>query len=237
MRIGSGQGADFRMDRNERLDGLGAKVTRRLQEGPYGKRVLIGLRRDLAVPFSTPTPKIPISLREFRVEDLAVLFPAADGIAAERERTDIMWRLRSVEDGILRSRCFVAIDETSDRPCHIQWITDGYSDAIRITAALPELSHDEALLENAYTPSAHRGLGLMPAVTGRIAERAAENGVRFAVAFIDRRNFASLRGGQRAGLLPWQIQTQRQYGFGLIRRVSFEPIHGTPNFSYHTQCN
>lgn len=209
---------------HERLHSLGVKVIRRLQEGPYGERILIGLRRDLTVPFSTPLPKIPIRLREFRLEDTATLFPSTDGAEAERECKDVMWRLRSVEAGVLRSRCFVAVDETSDRPCHSQWLTQGYSDAIRTAASLPVLSNDEALLENAYTPSAYRGMGIMAAVTDRIAELAAERGLRFVVACIDHRNTASLRGGQHAGLSPYRIAIQRQYGFGLFRRLRFEPV-------------
>ncbi|MEL6065165.1 GNAT family N-acetyltransferase [Methylobacterium sp. DCY52] len=207
------------------LRAFGIKVIRRLREGAYGERILIGLRRDLAVPFSAPFPRVPIHLREFRLEDTSTLFPSTDGVEAERECKDVMWRLRSVEEGLLRSRCYVAVDETSDRPCHIQWLTEGYNDAIRIAAALPTLSNDEALLENAYTARAYRGMGIMAAVTGQIVELAEARGVRFVVAFIDHRNIASLRGGQRAGLSPWRIAIQRQYGFGLVRRARFEATH------------
>ena len=224
MRSGSGLGSGISPAGSGRLAVLGAKVVRRLGEGPYGERVLIGLRRDLRVSFPVPKPNVPISLRAFRPDDIPALFPATDGAAAERERTDVAWRLRTVEHGALKSRCFVAVDETTGRPCHIQWITDGYSDAIRTAAALPALSLDEALLENAYTPGAYRGLGIMSAVTARIAESAAERGVRYVAAFIDRDNVASLRGVQRAGLTPWQVETRRQYGFGLLRTVRFAPV-------------
>ncbi|AWN42544.1 GNAT family N-acetyltransferase [Methylobacterium durans] len=224
MRVGSGRGAGFRVDRNGRLGGLGAKVARRLREGPYGERVLIGFRRDLAVPFPGPRPNVPISLRALRPDDVAALFPAADGTAAERERADVAWRLGMVGRRTLMSRAMVAVDETTGRPCHIQWLTEGYSDVIRTAAALPALSLDEGLLESAYTPNAYRGMGIMSAVTARMAEFAAGCGMRYVVAFIDQRNIASLRGAQRAGLSPWQIETCTQYAFGLLRRVRFAPI-------------
>ncbi len=178
MSIGSGPRDGISLDGDGRLALLGAKIVRHLRQGPYGKRVLIGLRRDLSVPFPAPPPKVPISLRAFRADDMPTLFPPADGAAAERERADVAWRLRMVEQGTLRSHCFVAVDERANRPCHIQWLTDGYSDAIRAAAALPALSPDEALLENAYTPSAYRGMGIMSAVTARIADCAASSGVR-----------------------------------------------------------
>jgi hypothetical protein len=205
---------------DSRLAALGSKVMRRLKAGPYGQRIRIGLRRDLTIPFPAPPAHIPISLRAFRPDDLSALVPMADGPAAARERADIEWRLRMVEQHSLLSRCFVAVDQTADRPCHIQWLTTGYSDAIRKAAGLPALSLDEALLENAYTPSAYRGMGIMSAVTARIAASAARSGARYVIAFID----ASLRGAQRAGLSPWQIETQRQYAFGLVRRARFEPV-------------
>lgn len=213
---------------NDRLTRLNAKIVQRLRQGPYGKRVLIGLRRDLSVPFPAPVPKVPIRLRSLRPEDLPTLFPPTDGVAAEREHADVTWRLRMVEQGSLRSRCFVAVDDTAGRPCHIQWLTMGYSDAIRAAAALPALSLDEALLENAYTPSGYRGMGIMSAVTARIADHAASSGLRYVVALVDQRNVTSLRGGRQAGLAPWRIATLRQLGFGLFRWGRFAPTPALP---------
>ena len=224
MSIGFGLSGGVLGAGGSRLAVLGTKIVRSLKKGPYGKRVLIGLRRDLTVPFPAPPANIPISLRAFRPEDIKALFPVGDGLAAVRERADIEWRLRMVEHGALKSQCFVAVDETTDRPCHIQWLTEGYDNTIRDAAALPALSLDEALLENAYTPLAYRSRGILSAVTARIAEFAAESGLRYVVGFIDQHNVASLRGGQRAGLIPWQIQMQRQYAFGLLRRVRFKPV-------------
>lgn len=223
MTTQSGPRAAVAPARGRQLTALGAKIIRRLKQGPYGRRVLIGLRRDTALPFAAPRAKIPISLRPFRPDDMPDLFPETTA-AAERERADIVWRLQMSGQGALHSRCFVAVDETTGRRCHIQWLTTAYSDAIRIAAALPVLQPDEALLENAYTPDAYRGMGIMSAVTARIAECGAAQGSRYVVAFIDHHNTASLRGGQRAGLLPWQIETQRQYGFGLVRRARFAPM-------------
>lgn len=218
----SGPSAPVAPARVSPLAALSAKIIRRLKQGPYDRRVLIGLRRDTAVPFAAPQAKIPISLRPFRPDDMPNLFSETTA-ATERERVDIAWRLQMSEQGALHSRCFVAVDEITGRPCHIQWLTTGYSDVIRTAAALPVLQRDEVLLENAYTADTYRGMGIMSAVTAQIAERGAEQGARYVVAFIDQHNTASLRGGQRAGLLPWQIETQSQYGFGLVRRARFEP--------------
>lgn len=204
---------------------LRAKIARRVALGPYDSRVSIGLRRDLSVAVSAPKARIPVSLRPFRQEDLPLLFPAGGDASAQSELVDVEWRLRAAAYGALPSRCFVAVDERSGRPCHIQWLTKrGYGDAVRRAGALPALADDEAMLENAFTPLDYRGLGVMAAAIHLIAERAAALGKRYLVAFVDADNHASLKGVERAGLTPWSIRTKRQFGFGLFRTVRFDPV-------------
>lgn len=207
------------------LAALRAKVARRVALGPYSSRVSIGLRRDLSAAVDPPSAKIPVRLRDFRPDDLRDLFPPNDGAAAEGERADVAWRLRAAAYGTLPSRCYVLVDGNSGRPCHIQWLTGpGYGDAIRRSGALPELADDEAMLENAYTPTGFRCLGIMSAAVHLIAERAKASGKRQVLAFVDADNIASLKAVERAGLAPWSVRTRRQFGFGIVRTVRFEPI-------------
>lgn len=103
----------------------------------------------------------------------------------------------------------------------------GYGDAIRRAGALPALTAEEALLENAFTPVEYRGLGIMAVAVHLIAERASALGKRYLLAFVDMDNLASLKGVERAGLTPWSIRTRRQFGFGLLRTVRFAPIAAT----------
>jgi hypothetical protein len=214
---------DRSLDRGLAL--LRAKVARRLALGLYARQVSIGLRRDLSVAVDPPTARIPVSLRRFREDDLPALFPAECDASAKGERTDVEWRLRAAAYGMLPSRCFVAIDERSSRPCHIQWLTEpGYGDAIRQAGALPTLAAEEAMLENAFTPVEYRGLGIMSVAVHLIAERAAALGKRYLVAYVDADNRASLNGVERAGLTPWSTRTRRQFGFGLLRTVRFDRI-------------
>jgi RimJ/RimL family protein N-acetyltransferase len=204
---------------------LRAKVARRIALGPYAEQVSIGLRRDLSVAVEPPAVRIPISLRDFREDDLAALFPAGGDAAARSERTDVEWRLRASAHGILPSRCYVVVDDRSGRPRHIQWLTGpGYGHAIRRAGALPVLADDEAMLENAFTPVEYRGLGLMAAAVHLIAERARVLGKRHLLAFVDAGNVASLKAAGRAGLTPWSTRTRRQFGFGFIRTVRFDLV-------------
>lgn len=234
--MGGGPGVTLKPYPHDRGDGsleqglamICAKVARRLALGPYSKRISIGLRRDLSVAVDPPTARIPVGLREFRLDDLPALFPAGGDAASERERSDVEWRLRAAAHGLLPSQCYVVVDERSGRPCHMQWLTGpGYGDAIRRSGALPTLAADEAMLENAFTPVAFRGLGIMALAVHMIAERARALGKRHLLAFVDADNPASLKAVRRAGLTPFSIRTRRQFGFGIVRTVRFESISVT----------
>lgn len=208
-----------------RIGGIVPKVRRRIKEGFHGRQVSIGVRRDLSEPFTAPSARVPLAVRPFRTADLPALFPLTDAEIGAQEREDIAWRLEMVERGAFSSRCFVAVDERSDTPCHIQWLTEaGYSEVIRRAGALPTLGREEAMLENAYTPSAYRGLGIMPAVTALLAERAAVLGARHVVALIDEGNVPSLKGARLAGFWPYMVRVREQYCYGLIRSARFMPM-------------
>lgn len=214
-------------------NGLAARlgnIRRRLHLGPYRRQLSLGFRRDLTKAFDAPAARIPLALRAFRTSDLDALFPQGCDTQARRERDDTLWRQGQVARGQLASRCFVAVDERSGTPCHIQWLTQpGYGEAIRRAGALPSLAIGEAMLENAFTPSAYRGQGVLPAVVCLIGEEAAAAGTSTLVAFIDVENVPSLTGAKRAGLQPYTLRMWDQYGFGSVHRVRFMPLRpGSP---------
>ena len=78
--------------------------------------------------------------------------------------------------------------------------------------------------ENAYTPPAYRGLGVMPAAMARIAERASDFGARKVMTFVATDNIASLKGCQRAGFHPHLLHQRARFGFGLVTRDRFETL-------------
>ena len=96
----------------------------------------------------------------------------------------------------------------------------------------PPLADGEALLENAYTPPAYRGLGVMAAAMAQIAERARDFGARKVLTFVATDNIASLKGCQRAGFYPHLLHRRTRFGFGLITRDRFETLpEGDPRRS------
>jgi hypothetical protein len=113
----------------------------------YSDSTSLGLRRDLAVPFTGP---------------------AAD------ERLWRLAQLRLLRSGL--GICYVAV-APDGKPCYMQWVMSSSENArLRAFFGnlYPRLGPDEALLEGASTPEAYRGRGIMGAAMTQVAERAAE---------------------------------------------------------------
>ncbi len=204
----------------DQLGTLPSRIEGRLKLGLYKTAERYGLRRDLDLPLEKPSAKIPISIRPMRPADLDVLFPA-DIDPAEREEAAPRraFAARHMAGG------FVAVDERSDTPCYMQWLLGAAdNDFLKSLNCFPELLPDEALLENAYTPPAYRGMGIMSAAMAAIAERAADFGARYVITFVMTDNIASLKGCQRAGFFPDLLHSQIRAGFGTYKRDSFTKL-------------
>ena len=203
------------------LAGNAAKAWWALTYRMYSDSTSVGLRRDLAIPFTGPSAKIPITVRPLAsTDDLSALDPAPGLSADER-----FWRLAQLR--LLRSGlriCYVAI-APEGKPCYMQWVIP-CSENARLRAFFgnlyPSLGPDEALLEGAYTPDAYRGKGIMGAAMTQVAERAAEFGARWVITFVEEDNKASVKGCIRAGFAPYLIRHERFRLFS--RHVTFDLI-------------
>jgi hypothetical protein len=182
----------------------------------------LGLRRDLTVPFTGPSAKIPFVVRPLSPsDDLSALDPGRPGLGSE----EMFWR--QTQQRLLHSglqTCYVAIGPDG-KPCFMQWvILASDNDRLRSTFGnlYPTLATNEALLEGAFTPDTSRGLGVMSAAMAQIAERAAEGGARWVITFVDEHNVASVKGCLRAGFTPYVKRLER---FTLFRRrVTFASL-------------
>lgn len=210
-----------------RFSEIGAKVGKRLRTGPYKTYLGYGLRRDLNAPLVAPQAKIPIEVREFRDSDAQDLLA---GNADPKEQWEVDWRREVV--AMRLPTCYVAVDQRNGTPCYMQWLTGAeHNGRLAAVGPFPTLERDEALLENAFTPPAYRGMGIMSAAMAMIAERGRDIGARFVITFVDFDNAASLKGCERAGFFPYVVRRQTQYGFGLVRTVDFEPLDTAPGRS------
>jgi GNAT superfamily N-acetyltransferase len=205
----------------ERVRQIKVLIDGRLELGLRSTFTRYGLRRDLEVPITSPIAKIPISVRPLEASDLSALLSEDDEVLERHERLQIAWRrdfYKKAPEG-----CWVAVDERTGTPCYMQWLFGASENPlIRTFGGFPRLEPDEALLENAYTPVAHRGLGIMSAAMAQIAERAADIGARHVLTFVGDDNIGSLKGCQRAGFHPdlWNTRVRRL--FGTINSDTFE---------------
>jgi RimJ/RimL family protein N-acetyltransferase len=201
---------------------LKVDVRSRLKAGFASQRRRIGLRRDLDEPWTAPEAKIPLGVRPMREADRALLLGPSSSSDSE-DWLEVAWRRGFAEKH--PAGCFVAVDLRDDRPCYMQWLLSPADNGfIRELGGFPPLAEGEALLENAYTPVAYRGLGIMSAAMARIAERARDLGARHVLTFVDDRNAASLRGCEKAGFRPHLVHRHRQFGFEFFARDAFETI-------------
>lgn len=192
----------------------------------YERRTTYGLRRDLRVPFAAPKAKIPIAVREFRAADAATFFDTDRTVLDRKEKIELAVRYAHYQARI--DRCYVAVDQRDGRPCYCQWLM-GPDQNAKIQAFFPRtwfpvLNRDEALLENAYTPAAYRGNGIMPSAMALIAERAADLGCRYVMTFVESDNVPSLRGCRKSGFAPDLLRTEHRLFLGSLRLRRFSRL-------------
>lgn len=206
--------------------GHAGEALRPLRARLHSRSLSYGLRRDLSIPFPTPPAKIEVDVRPLAPQDDLSFLNSEPGLPS-----DVTWT-RLGQRRLVEARlptCWVAI-AADGKPSYMQWLIAS-KDNPRIRAQwgnlFPELGPDEALLEGAYTPEAHRGQGIMPHAMGRIAEAAKNLGARYVITFVADHNTASLKGCKKAGFSPY---VERRLSWLLFRRrvVSTPLPAGTP---------
>ena len=203
------------------LAGKSARVSGRLKLGLHTTLTRYGLNRDLAVPIVNPAAKIPIEVRRLEPRDVAALLSYDAAAASAQEKGEVAVRRNFLAKGAQNG--FVAIDQRNGAPCYVQWLFGARDNAfVSQLKGFPVLAPHQALLENAYTPPAYRGFGIMSAAMALIAERGADIGARHVLTFVGLDNIASLKGCQRAGFNPLILHHSTRIGYGTIRRDRFE---------------
>ena len=176
------------------------------------------LRRDLARPLQSPRAKIPITVRPAE---------AADGPAISRLVSELSGYDRSERERFLRIRigtCYVAVTEQGEI-CYMQWLIGPADNGLleRYTS-LPQPKPGEALLENAFTPAAFRGHGIMSAAMAEIAALGSTLGARWVLTVVSERNVPSIKGCLRAGFEPYMLKRDRWRLFRREVRYTLLPV-------------
>jgi hypothetical protein len=155
------------------------------------------LRRDLERPLQAPRAKIPIAVRAAEEAD----WPAISELVSELSGYDRSNRELFVSAGI--GTCYVAVTEQGDI-CYMQWLVGPEDNGwLGEHSSLPQPKPGEALLENAYTPAAFRGLGIMSAAMAEVASHGSELGARWVLTVVSELNLPSIKGCLNAGFEPY----------------------------------
>ena len=217
----------FRLIAEGRLSEVQQRLRGRLNRHFHEQTLAYGLRRDITVPWEAPKAKIPIEVRKVSASDLPVLFPDDQSHLPPEERQELAWRRAHMEANV--PTCYVAVDQRNGTPCYFQWLMGPeQNDFIRSLGRFPVLQDGEALLENAYTPVAYRGFGIMAAAMALIAERGAALNARYVYTFVGLDNVPSLKGCAKAGFSPALVRRCTTWGCGLYDTVAFEPLPEMP---------
>ena len=175
----------------------------------YSKTVSIGLYRNLHDAFNTEPSKTPLSIRDFKEDDIGTL--------NEGHRHH-----RLVQEQI--PRCIIAVTETGE-PCYRQWLI-GHEQNDRLRAyfgnLFPTLKHGEALVEGIFTKPDMRGQGIMPLALHLVNEEAKAMGYKRILVYVDNKNIPSLRGCHKAGFIPFEERHETWFLFR--RQVNFKPL-------------
>lgn len=206
----------------ETLDHLAERIKGRLKPTLVARTLRYGLRRDLTVPLEHAGAKIPISSRRMTQADIDIVLPRDASALPPADQLEVKWR-RLFLDKAGIDNGFVAIDERDGSPCYIQWLFGpAQADIVANLGGFPKFGPDEALLECAYTPPSHRGLGIMSAAMALFAEHAADFDARYVHTFVGLENVPSLKGCRKAGFDPHMLHTRRFRLFGLLRDDRFD---------------
>ena len=143
----------------------------------------------------------PQKFRWRRVPSMIATYRNCLATPARRANLPNAWKWRGATPSSkkVRAAALSRLMSAATRRRHVQWLLSPRDNGfIEKLGGFPPLAEGEALLENAYTPPAFRGLGVMAAAMAQIAERASDFGGRKVLTFVATDNVASLKGCQRA---------------------------------------
>lgn len=192
----------LKLIKNGELKFLWTGISRRL----YSERVSFGLKKDLNKDWPDPPTLLKLSFRLYQDSD-------APHFELDKNNHGIM--------DMDIEQCYVATKD--DIPVYRVWLMDSsQNDKIKKFwgDSFPPLQKGEALVENSYTVPKFRGFGIMPYAMAKIAEKGKEFGVETAIIYTEIDHIVSLRAGDYAGYVPFNVRKEKWFLFN--KKVSFE---------------
>lgn len=175
----------------------------------YSNTIYYILRRNLSVRVQVPLPRISLSLRELRADDIPALINIHERILTIPELWERVRILNMINSGIQTPYVAVTV---KDEPCHLAWLIDSRSnEKIQsfFKGAVKPLSTHELLFEFVFTLEKYRGLGIQVWRSLKFAEKGAAMGAKWALGYIKKTNETSLKNAQKNEFKPYMIRFDR----------------------------
>jgi hypothetical protein len=143
------------------FNGYFGLIFRELRRRIYSDRYFLISAREVAVPLEIPEPKIKLSLRPLKPEDIPQLLNIDRKGMKDDEVLERIRLLRLLSAGL--EECYV-VETEEGIPCHISWwITASQNPVLKklFQGRILPLADDEVLVEGAFTLEAYQRLGIL----------------------------------------------------------------------------
>ncbi|WP_460219044.1 GNAT family N-acetyltransferase [Psychroserpens sp. MEBiC05023] len=120
--------------------------------------------------------------------------------------------------------CYIAITKNNEA-VYRQWLfKSSENEQVRdyFGPIFPELKSNEAIIEGVFTHPDYRGLRIMPNAIYKTLTQDHYKHITRAIAFVEEKNSASLKGFYRIGFEPYIVRREKWFLFK--RNVSFIPL-------------
>jgi hypothetical protein len=189
--------------------GHSSLISREFRRRLYSDGYFLLLYGEISLPANIPDPKIRVTLRPMKSEDVPRLLDIdREGLKDE----DVLERIRLLR--ILYSgirECYVG--ETDDGfPCHISWLIDAsQNEKIKVLyggGVLP-LASNQVLVEGAFTDERYQRLGIQKWRRFKFFEKSLAIGAKRVINYIRHDNLPSLESSKKAGYRIFMIRKDK----------------------------
>ena len=197
-------------------------ICREIRRRIYSNGYFLLLYREITLPGQIPVPKIHVTLRTMKSEDIPWLLDFNQKGMKDEDIQERIRILRILKSGL--QKCYVA--ETDEGiPCHISWwINSSQNPMLQdfSEGGILPLAADEVLVEGAFTLEAFQRLGIQKWRRLKFFEKSLAIGAKRVINYVRCDNLPSLRSCRNAGYKLFMIRKDKWRIFR--RSFIFKPV-------------
>jgi hypothetical protein len=188
----------------------------------YSNGYFLLLWGEIALPAQIPEPKIHVTLRLMKSDDIPKLLDINQEGLKDEDVLERIRLLRILNSGI--QECYVAETDNGEI-CHISWWVNSSQNPIIkefYGGGILPLAADEVLVEGAFTLEAYQRLGIQKWRRLKFFEKSRAIGAKRVINYIRHDNLPSLESSKKAGYRIFMIRRDKWRFFR--RSFIFMPV-------------